>query len=74
MKIKNTNPAFGDPGPFEVNSIDDLVSEMVPLFQRWALEDVPFDVMTLEIGPKEYVNAKVAETIEEFKAGLEVIK
>ncbi len=58
MLIKNNNPKYGDAGPFEVGSIDELVSEMMPLFRQWAEED---EFATWE------------ELAEEFKAGLGVM-
>ena len=34
----NSNDRFGDPGPFEANSRDELADEMMPTFREWAEE------------------------------------
>jgi hypothetical protein len=36
MLVKNTNPRFGEAGPFEIDSINDLVVDMQPILSQYA--------------------------------------
>ena len=57
MKIYNNNENFGYCGPFEAESIDALVAEMMPTLRDWA-DEKSVSVESLEV---------------EYRDGLEII-
>jgi len=74
LNIRNTNPQFGDAGPFTAVSIDALVSEMTPTFRRWAMER--WDAMAPEDRDEDraaWLNEQVDAMAADFAIGLEVV-
>lgn len=39
-KYRNTNDAYGESGPFEAESREELADEMMPMIRTWAAEAV----------------------------------
>lgn len=75
ITVRNTNPQFGDAGPFHVESVDALTEEMQDTFRRWAVEE--WDAMADEDrdGDREvWIAENVAATSADFAAGLEIIE
>lgn len=68
MRIKNTNPQFGDEGPFEVESIDALVAEMTTT----SLSPGARETSSQPDSTETYEEA-LARLQAEFRAGLEVL-
>jgi len=64
MKFYNTNDKFGDPGPFEADSKEQLADEMLPTFTDWAID-------TINNGDIRDINNIICEIREEFIKGLE---
>jgi len=72
IKFENTLPQFGDAGPFEATSKEDLAESMMGQFRTWAEEQYNDEIdADSEIDDKEsYVAAEVAAMREELIAGL----
>lgn len=71
MKFINTDPMFGDTGPFESDSLEALVQAMEPQFFQWAIEardqalEDGYEVVSLE--------EAAARMCEYFRDGLRPI-
>lgn len=77
MKIENTNDSFGDAGPFEAESIDTLVDEMIPTLRRWAEEKfVRSDDASIDGGitREQWLDQETERLAREFRSGLEVVE
>lgn len=81
MKIENTNPSFGDAGPFEAESIDALVAEYRrETLPDWAAEawvrsgddDSKHPALDGETR-EQYIERIADELADEFRAGLEIV-
>jgi hypothetical protein len=79
MLIKNTNPAFGHAGPFQVDTVNQLVREMAVSFDLWALEswnshEWGCDMSGHDAGDRgEYLTDKFDSLRCAFLRGLEVV-
>ena len=52
-KFYNNNPDFGTSGPFEAESEEALLDEMMPIIRQWAEED---DDETVESLSEDFLN------------------
>jgi hypothetical protein len=71
IKVYNTNPQFGEPGPYDVASIDALVEDMMPTFKRWAEEK--FDATAPEDRDGDraaWIEEQISETVADFYIAL----
>lgn len=72
----NTNPAYGDDGPFEALSVYDLADEMEDCFKTWAQERWN-QADELERGDQSeaaFIEAEIDAQYNEFIEGLEEVK
>ncbi len=75
MKIKNTNSAYGNSGPFEADSFEDLADSMTHNFTQWANESFDNnDDNCPEVTREKYVPVKIQVMRDDFIEGLEEIK
>jgi len=81
MKFKNTDPRFGDAGPFEADSRQEIVRGMLTLFKTWAEEayDNAVDIATRDLGEPapdhvEFVADEIKRMGEELESALEEMK
>ena len=75
MKIRNNSPRFGDCGPFDAESFEDLADEMEGAFDQWAREewqDLVCSVSKDESVPmlRDYLIVAVDRLRAEFIEGL----
>lgn len=75
MQIRNTNPGFGDAGPFEAESIDAFVEATRPTFREWAEE--AWNAMAPEDRDEDHdtwIAEKMQEQAANFAMGLEIVE
>lgn len=72
MKIRNTNPLYGDAGPFECQSKEAMADEMKDHFLNWARERYDM-IPDPGVGRVVFVHKEVLRMTQEFIAGLEVV-
>lgn len=73
---RNTNEAYGMPGPFEAESREALANEMMPTFREWAKQafwrhDDSADATEDEL---EFIAEYIGECRREFISSLEEVQ
>lgn len=72
MKLyRNTNDAYGEPGPFEAKSKRDLALELVDTFEKWAIEELIRHDQDLD---EDTIAHMVDNMCKEFISELEEVK
>ena len=67
----NTNPEFGEGGPFAAPSRESLADEMTPNFTLWAEDKWEKDEESDHDFKVEYIAQAIGQMRREFIAGLE---
>jgi hypothetical protein len=80
MLVKNTNPRFGEAGPFEVDSIDALCDDMQPVFNQFAhnsyhgLSTDEIELYEIEGGKEQWIAQQVTVLELDLRSSLEVLE
>lgn len=73
MKITNTNPRYGDEGPFEAESAEQLADGMMNMFAVWAKESYgQLIIRGMSIDPSAYIEEQIKQMRADYISGLEV--
>lgn len=56
-KYYNNNERYGDAGPFEAKSKEELADEMMPTFELWAKEAAANDAESVEEMREEFISS-----------------
>lgn len=71
MRFYNTDERYGEAGPFEAKSKDELVIGMMPTFKVWAEESWDRDG---EGDYDQYISGAIESMVVEFDAALEEVR
>jgi len=69
MKLYNNQPEYGEAGPWECESDEQLANDMVPSFTMWAAAEWLQDDETTE-DRETFINRRIDEMRDEFLGGL----